>query len=144
MAKVKLFLETTVNGWVHSLLQVDDFVLRLPHFECEIPFKNPVFTYSDCSQLAGKEYLGFNDWLFPSALQAVKIQASWFDILCVASKYIPFDARFDRSDNPIWIWTSVEEDGGNFRFDVNSGDMELCIKGILKAYPFLVRNLYGK
>lgn len=144
MERIKLFFEAKSAERRCNLIQIDDFVLRLPEFKMEFPFNDPLFMYSECKALIGETDFGMDDWNFPSALQAVKIQVNWFDILVLASKCIPFNVRWDRSDNPIWIWTSVFEDGKVFRFDVNSGDMHLCDEDLFKAYPCLVRNLNNK
>lgn len=142
MKKINFFFEINSAKQNCCLLEIDDFVLKLPYFDKGIPFRDPTFVHSKSLKSIAENNSGINDWTFPTALQAAKIQANWFDILANVSKFIPYHLRWDRNDNPIWIWTSVFEGDKVFRFDINSGDMQLCEpKAMNKAYSFAVREL---
>lgn len=122
------------------VLKVDDFLLNLPSFDCVTPFNNPRYTFEQSICLLAAKDLEIDNWTFPTFLQAVKIQASWFEILALANDAIPFQLRWDRSDNPIWIWTCETENNLKWVIDINNGDRKLCEANKMKAYSFLVKT----
>lgn len=141
MKRTKIIRKFAGLSFPRYVLKVDDFLFNLPSFDCMIPFNNPRYTFEQSVCLLTGKDLEIDNWRFPSFLQAVKIQASWFEILTLANDAIPFQLRWDRSDNPIWIWTCETENNLKWVFDINSGDRKLCEANKMKAYSFLVKTM---
>ena len=140
MKRTEIFFKFSGISFPRYVLKVDDFLLNLPDFDCMAPFNDPCYTFKQSSCLITEKDLGIENWKFPNFLQAVKIQVNWFEILTLANDAIPYQLRWDRSDNPIWIWTSETRDNLIWSFDINSGDRKLCDIDSVKAYAFLVKS----
>lgn len=141
MKRTKIIRKFAGLSFPRYVLKVDDFLLNLPSFDCMTPFNNPRYTFEQSVCLTVEKDLEIDNWRFPTFLQAVKIQVSWFEILTLAYDAIPFQLRWDRSDNPIWIWTCETQHNLNWAIDINSGDRKLCEANKMKAYSFLVKTM---